>query len=299
MEHSFNVEDAIKYGIEKAVILKNLSFWIAKNIANKKHSYDGFTWTYNSTSAFAELFPYMSSQKIGRLLRDMESDGVIRSGNYNKAGYDRTKWYTVPSLFIVQNQTMDCSNLNDALLRSEQPIPDSKPDDKPVIKDTVLTQASAPVINKNTYPDEFEWIWANKPNREGNNPKKDAFKCCNARLKEGATWKELAEGMVRYKRFCQAKGIINTEKTQMMRTFFGTGENFKQEWTINAGSQQNSSSTGGQLTAAERTKAAMQQHQQQSNSVPAANQLHSQRQGGLLLDQDGCYLGGQVDQPTW
>ena len=125
MEHSFDVDDAIKHGIEKAVILKNLRFWIAKNIANKKHFYDGFTWTYNSTTAFAELFPYMSSQKIGRLLREMESDGLIKSGNYNKAGYDRTKWYTDPSLLIVQNQTMDCSKLNNGSFNIEQPIPDS------------------------------------------------------------------------------------------------------------------------------------------------------------------------------
>lgn len=267
-----------------------------KNVANKKHDYDGFTWTYNSSTAFAELFPYMSSQKIGRLLRELESSGIIKSGNYNKAGYDRTKWYTIPSLFIVQNQTMDYSKLNNGLFKSEQPIPDSKPDDKPVIKDPVPTQALIPA---NKYPEEFEWIWAHKPKREGNNPKAGAFKACKSQLKKGATWKEMAEGMIRYKKFCHSKGMLNTDKVQMMQTFFGPNENFKQEWTVNAGSQQNGPSTCGQLTAAERTKAAMQQHQQQAYSVPTTNQLHDQRQGSLLLDQDGGYLGGQVDKPTW
>lgn len=131
MEHSFDVETAIAHGVEKAVILKNLSFWVLKNFANRKHIHEGLCWTYNSQSAFSELFPYMSQQKIGRHLREMESEGLIRSGNFNKAGYDRTKWYTVPSLFIVQNQTMDCPKLNVGLLKSEQPIPDSKPDNKP------------------------------------------------------------------------------------------------------------------------------------------------------------------------
>ena len=36
MNHSFNVDIAKKYGIEKAVLLENFSFWIAKNKANKK-----------------------------------------------------------------------------------------------------------------------------------------------------------------------------------------------------------------------------------------------------------------------
>ncbi|AUR98121.1 hypothetical protein NVP1247A_47 [Vibrio phage 1.247.A._10N.261.54.E12] len=123
--HTFKVEDAIEHGIEKAVLLYNLRYWISKNIANNKHAHDGFVWTYNSQEAFSRLFPYMSPQKIGRILRSMEEDGLISSANYNRAGYDRTKWYTIPSMFIVQNQTMDGLDLNDGSLNSEQPIPNN------------------------------------------------------------------------------------------------------------------------------------------------------------------------------
>ena len=147
MEHSFDVEVAKSHGVEKAVILKNLSFWVLKNFANRKHIHDGLCWTYNSQSAFSELFPYMSQQKIGRHLREMEVAGLIKSNNYNKAGYDRTKWYTVPSLFIIQNQTMDCPELNIGLLGSKQPIPDSKPDKKTQIKDLFDSSRIIPVWN--------------------------------------------------------------------------------------------------------------------------------------------------------
>lgn len=93
--HSFYVHDAEKHGVEKAVILYNLRFWLEKNQASNKNLHDGYYWTYNSAKAFAVLFPYYTARKIERLLRQMENDGLILSGNYNKAGYDRTKWYSM------------------------------------------------------------------------------------------------------------------------------------------------------------------------------------------------------------
>ena len=37
MEHSFNVELASIYGIEEAILIQNLFFWINKNVANNKN----------------------------------------------------------------------------------------------------------------------------------------------------------------------------------------------------------------------------------------------------------------------
>ena len=127
--HSFSVSVANKFGVEKAILLQNIAFWLDKNLANEKHFHDGRVWTYNSREAFSKLFPYWSSQKIGRMLRELEDDGVIKSANYNSANYDRTKWYTIDSSkYVVQNETTHCSELNNTLFEIEQPIPDSKPD---------------------------------------------------------------------------------------------------------------------------------------------------------------------------
>ncbi len=82
------------------------------------------------------------------------------------------------------------------------------------------------------YPDEFEWIWTNKPEREGSNPKKQAYSACTARVKEGATWRDLAEGVKRYKHYCDAKHLTGTDKVQQMATFFGTKEGFKESWGV-------------------------------------------------------------------
>ena len=153
--HSFYVHDAEKHGVEKAVILYNLRFWLEKNRASNKNLHDGYYWTYNSAKAFAVLFPYYTARKIERLLRQMENDGLILSGNYNKAGYDRTKWYSMPEFSLgsldnsqspnmenaiskseecnLQNCSMESPNMENAISKSEAPIPDINTDDKPDI----------------------------------------------------------------------------------------------------------------------------------------------------------------------
>lgn len=94
MNHSFNVEIAEKFGIEKAIILEHFFFWIKKNKANKKNIHNGRYYTYNTAEAFAELFPYIKERRIAQLLREMETkDNLLLSGQF--FNYDRTKSYTL------------------------------------------------------------------------------------------------------------------------------------------------------------------------------------------------------------
>lgn len=122
MEHHFKVEDAEKYGIKEAVLLYNITYWVGKNKANKKHFYDGSYWTYNSVSAFSELFPYMTKDQIRRALENLESQGAIKTGEYNENSYDRTKWFTTVNT--------ELANLPNGVVENATPIPDNKPDIK-------------------------------------------------------------------------------------------------------------------------------------------------------------------------
>lgn len=131
MNHFFCVDEASRIGVEKAVILSNFRFWLEKNRANNKNIHDGYFWTYNSSKALAIIFPYWSPQKISRLIRDLESDGELISGNFNKVGYDRTKWYSMPEFSIVHVETFHCSDLNNGVFNNKQPIPDINTDNKP------------------------------------------------------------------------------------------------------------------------------------------------------------------------
>lgn len=132
MEHSFDIEVAKEYGVQPAILLKNIYFWISKNRANEINYYDGNYWTYNSKKAFAELFPYMNARQVDYALKKLIDDGLIITGNYNKVGYDRTLWYAITKkgYSILQNCNMDVAKLFDGNDNNAQPIPDNKPVNK-------------------------------------------------------------------------------------------------------------------------------------------------------------------------
>lgn len=125
MEHSFNIEIAQEVGVNKAILIKNMQFWLEKNKANDKHCYDGKYWTYNSGSAWAKLFPYMNQKTIERHLLELERDGYLETGNYNKSKMDRTKWYTLTSK--TDNALL---KMRDATTENEGTIPDVNTDEK-------------------------------------------------------------------------------------------------------------------------------------------------------------------------
>ena len=132
MEHSFNIELAKEYGILEAILLKNIWFWIEKNRANEKNFYDGTYWTYNSTRAFNELFPYASESSIKRALKGLQEKGIIKTGNYNKSAYDRTLWYAFTDLgkSIVSNRQMEMNKSSNGNEQNGLTIPDINTDDK-------------------------------------------------------------------------------------------------------------------------------------------------------------------------
>ena len=125
--HSFDPEIAKQVGINAAVIYQNILWWAERNAANNKHNHEGLWWTYNSVSAFAELFPYLTSKQIRTSLDRLEKQRLILSGSFNKSAYDRTKWYA-PTCPIGEHDLPIGANEID--LKGE-PIPDVNTVDKP------------------------------------------------------------------------------------------------------------------------------------------------------------------------
>lgn len=141
MEHSFDIEIAKEYGIQPAILLKNIYFWISKNRANETNYFDGNYWTYNSKKAFAELFPYMNARQIDYALKKLIDDGILITGNYNKMPYDRTLWYAITEkgYCILQKCEMGDTKLQNGSNDNAQPIPNNNPaskqsDNKPANK---------------------------------------------------------------------------------------------------------------------------------------------------------------------
>ena len=126
MQHSFDTDIAKEYGILEAILLNHLWFWIKKNEANDTNYYDDNYWTYNSTRAFNELFPYVSQRQIQNALNHLKEEKIILTGNYNKSAYDRTLWYAFSKKgkCIMQKCKMEDVEKGNGLCENGKPIPD-------------------------------------------------------------------------------------------------------------------------------------------------------------------------------
>lgn len=156
MEHHFKIEDAISFGIPKAVLLYNIRFWLNKNKANgtniKEKDGISYYWTFNSAKAFADLFPYLEPKSISKWILELEKDGIIISSKFNKKGYDRTKWYSLPEYCI--------SPTEQSTAPMEPPIPDNKQQiintDKPMVTDVPSDVPIAEEIDpRSRLPDKY------------------------------------------------------------------------------------------------------------------------------------------------
>ena len=86
---------AVKIGLNEAIILQQMHYWIRTNKAVKNNYIDGHYWIYNTYDQWQQQFPFFSKSTIWRTVDKLERLGLVISGNYNKAGMDRTKWYTI------------------------------------------------------------------------------------------------------------------------------------------------------------------------------------------------------------
>jgi hypothetical protein len=195
MEHSFDIEIAKRYGIQPAILLKNIYFWIEKNRANDKNFYDGYYWTYNSKKAFADLFPYMTARQIEYALQKLIEDDLIITGNYNKVAYDRTLWYAITKkgYSILQNCEMDNTKSGNGIPENVKPIPN---------KNTVNKQQ---IENKDILK-EFDILWKLYPRKIG---KPKALKSYEKARKNGTTFEQVKQGIELY---CQQ---IDRQKTSV------------------------------------------------------------------------------------
>ena len=151
MYHSFDKDIAVKYGLAEAIILNHMQYWIEKNKANGANFFDGFYWTYNSTRAYAEIFPYFSQRQIQNALKHLKDEEILQTGNYNALAYDRTTWYAFTEkgesimqnckmhyaeteTSIMQNCKMDYANLSNGLCKNVEPIPSNNQYIKPIYK---------------------------------------------------------------------------------------------------------------------------------------------------------------------
>lgn len=168
--HFFDIAIAEELGVNAAIVLSNLEFWIKKNIANGKHFHEGRYWTYNSVKAFDKLFPYLTTNQIRTAIDKLVDGGYVLKGNFNKVNYDKTTWYALSA--ICDETQIEVGSIPNRSGFKPEPIPDNNTDRK---TDTCekenspqsLADSQKPVKEKVQVPlldnDKILWVSENCP----------------------------------------------------------------------------------------------------------------------------------------
>mgnify|MGYP002713584962 FL=1 len=114
---------AAEIGLNEAIVLQQMHYWLKKS----NHNYDGRRWIYNSYKEWEQHFPFWSNATIRRTISSLEKQELLFIGNYNKAGFDNTKWYSIDyfklegvSKRLAQNEQTTCSKRADGVAQNEQ-----------------------------------------------------------------------------------------------------------------------------------------------------------------------------------
>jgi hypothetical protein len=87
----------IDFGLDSAVFLDYIAFWIKGNARNKqpRNFHEGRYWTYNTLDALHTEFRGWSRDTIRGIIRKCVKNELLIVSNFNKKKYDRTCWYTL------------------------------------------------------------------------------------------------------------------------------------------------------------------------------------------------------------
>lgn len=122
-------ELACLIGLNEAIVLNQIHYWLEKNREKDKNFIDGRIWVFNTYQEWKnDNFPFWSVETVKRTFSKLEKDGILISANYNKMAIDRTKWYSInyeklqeilKNQRLGQNDTMERSNCHNAKCQND------------------------------------------------------------------------------------------------------------------------------------------------------------------------------------
>jgi len=94
--HSFSVHIAVQLkNLNEAIMIEHFAFWHSKNEVDPNRCFNEGVWFYCSIEGFRGIYPYLTPKSIRGCIDRLKKKGFIMIGEFNKARYDRTKWYSL------------------------------------------------------------------------------------------------------------------------------------------------------------------------------------------------------------
>ena len=194
-------------GLNEAIILQQVHYWLQRS-SNIK---DGHRWVYNSYPNWYKQMPVWKSETTMRTaFKRLEKQGLLITANYNKAGFDKTKWYRIDydklsslenKLPSAKNWQTTSQNLADGTAKNWQTNTKRLPENTTENNNKhSASHSNAPSVSQ--LEEEFEEVWTKYPNKKG---KKQAFNHYKAWRKSSTkhTNEYLIDRLDKYLAYCQ------------------------------------------------------------------------------------------------
>lgn len=114
-------------GLNEAITLQQINYWL--HVSGGKDIYSRH-WIKHTISEFLEKdFPFWSRSTVKRAISNCEKKGFLLEKNLNKAGFDKSKWYSIDeekldevmSHALAQNEPMSGSKWTNGKVQNEPP----------------------------------------------------------------------------------------------------------------------------------------------------------------------------------
>ena len=194
-------------GLNEAIILQQVHYWLQRS-SNIK---DGHRWVYNSYPNWYKQMPVWKSETTMRTaFKRLEKQGLLITANYNKAGFDKTKWYRIDydklsslenKLPSAKNWQTTSQNLADGTAKNWQTNTNRLPETTSENNNKhSASHSNAQSVSQ--LEEEFEVVWSKYPNKKG---KKQAFNHYKAWRKSSTkhTNEYLIDRLDKYLAYCQ------------------------------------------------------------------------------------------------
>lgn len=148
---------------DKAIMLQQIHYWLQRST----NIVDGHRWVFNTVKGWHEQFPWLAEKTVQRYLKDLCNKELLITANYNKANFDRTKWYRIDYDALdklTQSIGTDSPNGKGLIVPMErdylaQPIPIDYTLDYTLDNKTSKSEN----LDKPDYKKEFETLWEHYP----------------------------------------------------------------------------------------------------------------------------------------
>lgn len=165
---------AMLNSLDEAVILQQIHYWIEK----KQNYREGRYWVYNSMENWMQQFPWIKSRTtLTRYFNSLEKKGLLITGNYNKAGFDKTKWYTIDYSTLSdfeQRLYRTCTTSDQNLVNGMTRTCTTNTIDYQETTSESTTNKQANAVSADAdLSESFNKLWNLYPKKQG---KKDAFR---------------------------------------------------------------------------------------------------------------------------